>query len=307
MKTAQPLLDESTYLLQAGLGKTYSINVEDKFYAEAPLTVVKWATNSDSESIIPLNFEINVGKNAKLTLSEVNYSEGESNNLQSDLSVYNVAENSSVELVRVIPENFNSRYLGTMHARVQKDSTFNSLTMTLGGKVVRHHLYADILGENATANVHGLFLVDHEQHCDTFSQIKHLVPRTYSSQIYKGTLSGESRGAFTGKLFIDRDAQEVDANQLSKNLLLSPKAHIDTRPQLEVYADDVKAAHGATVGQIGEEEIFYLQSRGIPAEEAFKMLCHGFAMDVIELINDSKLKEFLVNILTLKEMTQEKE
>ena len=92
------------------MGKTYLINVEDKFAAEAPFNRCKWATNSDSESIIPLNLEINVEENAKLTLSEVNYSEGESNNLQSDLTVYNVAENSTVELIRVIPENFNSRY-----------------------------------------------------------------------------------------------------------------------------------------------------------------------------------------------------
>ena len=145
-----------------------------------------------------------------------------------------------------------------------------------------------------------LFTLDRNQHSDTLSHIKHHAPRTYSGNFIRVHLMMRLEEFLPVNFFIARDAQEVDANQLSKNLLLSPKAHVDTRPQLEVYADDVKAAHGATVGQIGEEEIFYLQSRGIDATTAFKMLCDAFSADVIDHVENKTVRDFLFNELKKK-------
>lgn len=257
--------------------------------------------NSD-KSFSGSNLTINVEKNSTVTLVEI--ISANSLGLHSGMTKINLEENAQVEYVKVLPSELENKYFGSVITSQKRDSFFNGVIVTLGGRISRHHLTANLTGENATGNFHGLFTLDHAQHSDTLSYIRHLSPRTFSSQLYKGALNGESRGVFTGKLFIARDAQEVDANQLSKNLLLSPKAHVDTRPQLEVYADDVKAAHGATVGQIGEEEIFYLQSRGIDATTAFKMLRDAFSADVIDHIKSPSVREFLFNELNKKALAQ---
>jgi Fe-S cluster assembly protein SufD len=135
------------------------------------------------------------------------------------------------------------------------------------------------------------------EHSDVFSTITHFAPHTTSEQLFKGILNGESHGVFTGKIIIKKDAQKSASSQLNKNLLLSKIAHIDTRPQLLVHADDVKCSHGATVGQLSEEEEFYLESRGIPKEHAKRMLCQGFGMDVVLKIEDQKIRNLAESML----------
>ena len=136
-----------------------------------------------------------------------------------------------MEYVKVLPTDLNDKYLGSVITNQARDSFFNGVIVTLGGKISRHHLIANLNGENATGNFHGLFTLDNNQHSDTFSHIKASCSKNLFIQLYKGALGGDSRGVFTGKLYIARDAQEVDANQLSKTYF-SPKAHVDTRPNL---------------------------------------------------------------------------
>jgi len=290
-------LKDATTAIQY-LAKRYELVIDQD--QVNPIFIHQNYESSSSSHLSGSSLKIKIKSHIKVVIVE--YISGNDLGLHSGITNIDLEENAKLEYIKVLPSELQNRYLGSVFTEQKRDSLFNGVIITLGGSISRHHLVANLNGENATGNFHGLFTLDKSQHSDTLSYMKHHAPRTYSGQLYKGALSDESRGIFTGKLFIARDAQEVDAKQLSKNLLLSPKAHVDTRPQLEVYADDVKAAHGATVGQIGEEEIFYLQSRGIDATTAFKMLCDAFSADVIDQIENETVRDFLLNELKNKAM-----
>ncbi|MBP9682745.1 MAG: SufD family Fe-S cluster assembly protein, partial [Bacteriovorax sp.] len=164
--------------------------------------------------------------------------------------------------------------------------------------LARHNINLELREATAEGAVHGLFTLKKNEHTDIFSTITHFADHTYSDQLFKGILAGESHGVFTGKIIIKQDAQQSTSSQLNKNLILSKKARIDTRPQLLVHADDVKCSHGATIGQLSGDEEFYLQSRGIPKEHARRMLCFGFATDALQKIENEQIKQFAEKLVT---------
>jgi Fe-S cluster assembly protein SufD len=173
------------------------------------------------------------------------------------------------------------------------------MTLDFGLLTARHNLCINLRETGAEASAHGLFALDKNDHVDIFSTIIHHAPHTTSNQLFKGILNGDSHGVFTGKIIVKKDAQQSHSSQLNKNLLLSKKAHIDTRPQLMVHADDVKCSHGATIGQLSKDEEFYLETRGISKERAKQILCHGFATEVLYLIDNSSIKSFALKMLLL--------
>jgi Fe-S cluster assembly protein SufD len=213
------------------------------------------------------------------------------------LTTFELADSAHVLHQKVVTGGIYNHVIGKVKAKLQSNSNFNSQTMSVGADFVRSNIEVNIWGEGAHTTVNGLYATRGEQHHDNFSLINHHVGHTTSHQIYKGILDDKSRAAFTGKIKIHRDAQLVDSQQLNKNLLLDKKARIDTRPQLEVYADDVKCAHGATIGQMSEEELFYLESRGIEKSRAQKVLCHAFAGEVLLSCNDAALTDWLSALL----------
>ena len=208
-------------------------------------------------------------------------------------------ENASLEHVLIQTEAKNAVHIGLTVADVFKGSHFQSMTLDFGLLIARHNLCINLREAGSEASVHGLFTLDKSDHVDIFSTIIHHAPHTTSSQLFKGILSGDSHGVFTGKIIVKKDAQQSNSSQLNKNLLLSKKAHIDTRPQLMVHADDVKCSHGATIGQLSQDEEFYLETRGIPKERAKQILCHGFATEVLHLITNPLIKSFAENMLIL--------
>ncbi|MDH3492024.1 MAG: Fe-S cluster assembly protein SufD, partial [Acidobacteriota bacterium] len=171
--------------------------------------------------------------------------------------------NARLKHSRVQRESHKAFHIGVSKARLSKDSVYDATNINLGGKIARHDANLEFTGEGAEAWVDGLYLVEDGQHTDTHSRIDHTVKNCVSHQNYKGILDGKSRAVFNGKVFVHKDASGTDANQSNKNLLLSNDARVDTKPQLEIYNDDVKCAHGATVGQLEGEEMFYLLSRGL--------------------------------------------
>lgn len=181
-------------------------------------------------------------------------------------------------------------HLATTNAQVNRGSTYDATTITLGAKLSRHDISVALQAEGAECWVDGLYIVGDGQHTDTHSAIHHTKPHTASHQLYKGILDGKSRAVFNGKVFVHVDAQGTDARQTNRNLLLSNEARVDTKPQLEIFADDVKCAHGATVGQLEEEELFYLVSRGLHPELARNLLTYGFAEEVIAKIGIESIK-----------------
>jgi Fe-S cluster assembly protein SufD len=173
------------------------------------------------------------------------------------------------------------------------NSSYRTTTINFGAALSRHDIRVQMDHEGAECSVDGLYMVDGNQHTDTHSVIDHRQPHCTSHQLYKGILDGKSRAVFNGKVFVRHDAQKTDARQTNKNLLLSTDARIDTKPQLEIFADDVKCTHGAAVGQIDEEEKFYLESRGINPALARNMLTYGFAEEVIERIGIASIRREL--------------
>lgn len=204
-----------------------------------------------------------------------------------------VEENANLTHYRVqkdSPEAFN---VGTTEVTLGALSHYDSTNINLGGGISRHDIDVKFRAEGGEAWVDGLYMLSGSQHHDTHSIIDHTVPNCMSHQTYKGVLNDHSRGVFNGKVFVRENAHGTDAQQSNKNLLLSNDARVDTKPQLEIFNDDVKCSHGATVGQLEEEELFYLLARGLPKTLAKNLLTYGFAEQVINKIGIESIKSEL--------------
>jgi Fe-S cluster assembly protein SufD len=203
-----------------------------------------------------------------------------------------------LEHYRVQRESPNAFHVATTRADLGARAVYDTTSINFGAALSRHNIDVRMDHEGAECSVDGLYMMDGRQHTDTHSVIDHRQPHCRSHQLYKGILDGKSRAVFNGKVFVRHGAQQTDARQTNKNLLLSKEARVDTKPQLEIFADDVKCTHGAAVGQLEEDEIFYLESRGIRTELARNLLTYGFAEEVIEKIKiDSIRKELDAAVL----------
>lgn len=201
-----------------------------------------------------------------------------------------LGEGARLNHYKVQRESAEAFHVATTQASLGRNSSYSSTAITLGAQLSRHNINVTLDDEGAECWVDGLYLVGTGQHTDTHSLIDHRQPHCTSHQLYKGILDGKSRAVFNGKVFVREGAQQTDAMQTNRNLLLSNEARVDTKPQLEIFADDVKCAHGATVGQLEDEELFYLSSRGLNADLARNLLTYGFAEEVIEKIKVDSIK-----------------
>jgi Fe-S cluster assembly protein SufD len=190
-------------------------------------------------------------------------------------------------------ESEKSFHVGTTQTRQARDSQLHSFSFAVGGQLARTNIYTSLDGAAATCTLNGLYLTDGVQHLDNQTSIEHIAPNCPSHEVYKGVLDGRSHGVFNGKVYVHPEAQKTDGKQSNNNLLLSPNARVDTKPQLEIFADDVKCTHGATVGRLDEIAMFYLNSRGIGPETARMLLTYAFAADVLETIELQPMKEEL--------------
>jgi len=204
---------------------------------------------------------------------------------------------ATVELDRFQHEGENALHVSSLYITQEPESTVTVNSVSYGSAMARHNVTAVLGGERAHCTLNGLTLTTGSQHIDNHTVIDHAVPNCTSHELYKAILEGSSRGVFNGKIFVRRDAQKTDAKQTNKSLLLSDDATIDTKPQLEIFADDVRCTHGATVGQLDEEQIFYLRSRGLSLEDARDILTNAFASDVLNRIRLEPLREHLQAIL----------
>lgn len=202
-------------------------------------------------------------------------------------------DGARLEHYKVQREGAEAFHISTTVAELGVSAAYDATALNFGGKLSRHDIRVTMDHEGAECWVDGLYLVTGSQHTDTHSVIDHRKPHCTSHQLYKGILDGKSRAVFNGKIFVRHDAQKTDAMQTNKNLLLSNEARVDTKPQLEILADDVKCAHGAAVGQIEEEELFYLETRGIHPDLARNLLTYGFAEEVIGKIKIESIKQQL--------------
>ena len=228
---------------------------------------------------------------SKATIIE-SYESGGKSFTNSAVQIY-VEDNANLTHYRVQKESAQSYHIGTTEVTLNRGSFYNSTKINLGARISRHDIHLKFTGTGGEAFVDGLYMLSGNQHHDTHSTIDHALPNCVSHQTYKGVLNDKSRGVFNGKVFVRENASGTDAQQSNKNLLLSNDARIDTKPQLEIFNDDVKCAHGATVGQLEEEELFYLLSRGLNETLARNLLTYGFAEEVVNKIEIESIKKQL--------------
>jgi Fe-S cluster assembly protein SufD len=201
--------------------------------------------------------------------------------------------NSWLEHTRIQRESERAYHIGATHVDQARDSHYRSFSMAMGGAIARHNLHLRLNEENIEALMYGLYLTRGEQLVDNHTVIHHDRPNCRSWEVYKGVLDGRSRAVFNGKVLVSPEAQKTDAKQTNRNLLLSDQAKVDTKPQLEIFADDVKCTHGATVGRLDEVALFYARSRGVPAADAQRLLTYAFAAEVISEVALEPVREEL--------------
>jgi Fe-S cluster assembly protein SufD len=208
-----------------------------------------------------------------------------------------IGEGSSVEHDKIQFESPDSFHISATQVSLGSSARYLSNTVSLGGSIVRNDISVVLNGEKSECTLNGLSLASGTQLLDNHTTIDHAVPNCNSHELYKAILGGESKGVFNGKIFVRKDAQKTDAKQTNKTLLLSDEAVINSKPQLEIFADDVKCTHGATIGQLDAEQLFYLQTRGIDVAAARDILTFAFAEDVVNRISIGQMREILTGLI----------
>jgi Fe-S cluster assembly protein SufD len=225
---------------------------------------------------------IRLARGAKLTLLEVSVGEGVY--LHSPVMEAIVAEDASLTHIRLQDESPTGFHVAMVFAEIAERGVYDSFALNLGGRLARSEVHARLLGRDGAAHLNGAQLLRGHQHADFTTVVKHDAPNCASRQTVKNVLTGHSRGVFQGRIEVARIAQKTDGYQMNQALLLSPDAEIDSKPQLEIYADDVKCSHGATVGELDPEQLFYLRSRGIPEADARAILVRAFLTEALDPI-----------------------
>ena len=204
-----------------------------------------------------------------------------------------VAKGARLNHITLQEESREAVHLSTTSVRVAAGGAYNSYILSEGAALSRNEIHLSLDGEGASCRLDGAYLQNGEQHVDTTSVVTHKVPGTTSREVVKGALDGKARGVFQGKIVVAPDAQQTDGRMMNKTLLLSDKAEIDTKPELEIYADDVQCAHGATAGELDSDGLFYLRSRGIPENKARRMMIESFLADTWQEVKGAELRELI--------------
>jgi len=239
---------------------------------------------------------IRLGKDARLTLIEM--ASGEGRYMHNPVSEIRVADGAVMTHVRIQNESTTAFHLATIYAAVEEGGTYDSFTLNVGGRIARTEVHAALNGPRAIAHLNGAQLLAGSQHADFTSVVRHVAPKGTSRQTVKNVLAGHARGVFQGRIEVARGAQGTDGYQMNRALLLSPDAEIDTKPELEIFADDVKCSHGATVGELDTEQLFYLRSRGIPDHEARSILVRAFLAEALDPVTNDTARGLLEDAVT---------
>ncbi|MEE9229847.1 MAG: Fe-S cluster assembly protein SufD [Acidobacteriota bacterium] len=208
-----------------------------------------------------------------------------------------VQDNATLEHCRMLEEGSRSYHISTVQSHLSRDSNLVSHNYAFGGSLIRNHVNSVLDAEGAESTLFGLYVIADRQHVDNHTRIDHAKPHCSSREIYTGILDDQSRGIFNGRVIVRPDAQKTDAKQTNRNLLLSKEALADTNPELEIYADDVKCTHGATIGQLDEEALFYLRARGISQKAARDILTYAFAGELVDEVKTEPARKYVEKLL----------
>jgi Fe-S cluster assembly protein SufD len=269
------------------------VRVAEGVTLEQPVHLLYLSAEHEGPTVSHPRTLIVAGENSRLAVVESYASAKPGQTFANAVTEVVVARGATVDHVKLQREAPTACHIGSMFVTMAENSVFTSHSIAFGAAVARNEVYARLMGEHCECTLNGLFLGDGKRVVDNHTAIDHAMPNCASHELYKGILDGQSHGVFNGKIMVRQDAQKTDAKQTNKTLLLSDAATIDTKPQLEIFADDVKCTHGATVGQLDAEALFYLRARGIGLADARAILIHAFAGDVIQRIKLDALRERL--------------
>jgi Fe-S cluster assembly protein SufD len=268
--------------------------IEIKGVIKKPIHIINIISAKENAFVNPRQLIV-MEKSAEATLVETFVSENNTGKVfQNHLSEVVLHENAKLNSYRLQNEDDNSVQVNTTQVNVQRYANYTTNTFTFNGAVVRNNLNIEIASELSEAHLNGLFISSGSKLIDNHTLVDHQMPNCQSNELYKGIAKDKSTGVFNGKIYVRKDAQKTNAYQSSKNILLSEDATINTKPQLEIYADDVKCSHGTSTGKVDEAALFYLKSRGIGDENARKLLLQAFAQEVMDKIEIEELKERVV-------------
>lgn len=258
--------------------------------ANRPIEILHIAVGMDEPVIVHPRHLVVLGPGARAQLIERYCALGDSRYFNNALIEIALGDGSELVHQRVQEESLSAQHLSDLHVRQGKDSRYRLAQVTLGGKWSRSELHLTFAGEGAHAELNGLLLAGDRQLDDVHLSVHHAQPNCSSQERFKGIADGQGRLVFDGHIRVEQDAQKTDAALSNDNLMLSRSAEVDTKPQLEIYADDVKCSHGTTVGELDEDMLFYLRSRGIPVQQARQVLCEGFAGEMIAALSHDALR-----------------
>ena len=296
-------LEDNNSLLSlnnAFTNKCYKITVKKNYSLKKPLVVYHSTNNKITSRNINLKLEFQLEQNSSLRLIDL-FNDGAENNFINIFYNFDLKENAILKNYKIDKaQNKNIRY---SYNNIEQDNNSVSETFVLssGSNFSKNEINCNLKGEYSSAFVNGIFSLNNGQHHEVRTIINHLVENTKSYQLIKSVLGKNSKSAYQGKIFVDSKAQKTDGYQLSKAILLDETSEFNAKPELEIYADDVKCSHGSASGNLDENSIFYLMSRGLNYQQSKELLINGFLLDVIEKITDTEIKNLVKNIMGLKE------
>jgi Fe-S cluster assembly protein SufD len=267
----------NTAVTQDGLFISLAKNTE----ARRPLHVIFMSVPGEKAYQSHPRLIIQQADNSRLTLIESHVGTTDASNFTNIATDVNLASGAKLEHIKLVEGMTEDRHIANMRVNVARDGNYTQHGISLGHRMVRNDLRVTLNEPGAHAELNGLFVTSGNQHVDNHLLIEHMAERTTSNQVYRGVANDRGRGVFNGKVYVAKNAQKIEAHQASNNLLLAKLAEIDTKPELEIYADDVKCSHGATIGQLDDAMLFYLQSRGIDAETARALLIFAFVDEIV--------------------------
>lgn len=266
---------------------------------EPTIQVLFIQSGVQTHSQIRNKFVAEKGSHAKILMAFLS-DDGAENCFTNSVTEVSVFENAHLDIDKIQLENDTAVQIASEYVTQARDSHFDINTLTLDGLLVRNGLNIAVNGENCETHLNGMYLTKGNQHVDNHTVVDHIKPNCESFELYKGVMNDKSTGVFNGKVFVRKDAQKINAYQSNGNVLLGEHATINSKPELEIYADDVKCSHGSTTGQLDEEAIFYLRARGISEKAAREMMISAFVGDVLDKIENAEVLAFVQEVLTQK-------
>ena len=289
-----------TSLNHALVNDGISLEIEDDYSFNKPLVIYNFFNKSSESKIINNKCFISLGKNSKLNVLEYNKVEDSIKYFNNTINYYSIHKNSILKKFNINNNLDNSYNYNLTNVKSYSNSIFENFLLSSGSSLLKNEIHCNLLGSYASCFINGLILLNNEQHHELQTNVNHRYEHCKSSQLVKSVLLDKSSGAYQGKIYVEKKAQKTDGYQLSKALVLSENSEFNSKPELEIYADEVKCSHGSTTANIDQNSIFYLMSRGLSKKQANKMLIEGFLSEAAETITDLNIKSLISKLLTKK-------